>query len=65
MGHPYAPYANRPKMEGTLLWVLSTGIISQVGTTFLQTDAALNPGNSGGPSFNEKGEIIGIAYLEN
>ena len=61
MGHPYAPYANRPKMEGTLLWSASTGIISQVGTTFLQTDAALNPGNSGGPSFNEKGEIIGIA----
>ena len=43
MGHPYAPYANRPKMEGTLLWSASTGIISQVGTTFLQTDAALNP----------------------
>jgi len=61
MGHPYAPYANRPKMEGTLLWSVSTGIVSQVGTTFLQTDAALNPGNSGGPSFNEKGEIVGIA----
>ena len=61
MGHPYAPYANRPKMEGTLLWSVSTGIISQVGTTFLQTDAALNPGNSGGPTFNEKGNIVGIA----
>ena len=47
---------------------VTTGIISarnrQIGLTryedFIQTDASINQGNSGGPLFNLKGEVIGV-----
>ena len=31
------------------------------GLTFYQTDAAVNPGNSGGPVFDERGELLAIS----
>ncbi len=47
---------------------VSAGIVSAKGRTlpgdayvpFIQTDVAVNPGNSGGPLFNLAGEVIGI-----
>lgn len=47
---------------------VTAGIVSAKGRSlpqenyvpFIQTDVAVNPGNSGGPLFNMRGEVIGI-----
>ena len=50
-----------------LSFTVTSGIVSAVGRTtpdgkegLIQTDAAVNPGNSGGPLINMNGEVIGI-----
>ena len=48
IGHP----------EG-LRFTLSTGIISQILRT-IQISAPVSPGNSGGPVFDDKGELVAI-----
>jgi S1-C subfamily serine protease len=55
-----------------LVGIMTTGIVSQTGQTIedpesglsipnaIQTDALLNPGNSGGPLLNMNGQVIGM-----
>ena len=49
VGSPYGLY-------GTV----TTGIVSRVSLRAIQTDAAANPGNSGGPALDTHGNIVGV-----
>jgi S1-C subfamily serine protease len=39
---------------------VTTGIVSRVTKKSVQTDAAANPGNSGGPALDRRGRIVGV-----
>src|SRR5919201_2256652 len=49
IGSPYG-------LEGTV----TTGIVSRVTPKLIQTDAAANPGNSGGPAIDANGRVVGV-----
>jgi S1-C subfamily serine protease len=60
---------NRPRPGDELLLVgspyglagtVTTGIVSRVSPTLIQTDAAANPGNSGGPAVDGRGRVVGV-----
>lgn len=60
VGHPFTEY-----------WTVTSGIISRLHwnlhyfCTVIETTASVNPGNSGGPTFNTNGEVIGIVSAMN
>jgi S1-C subfamily serine protease len=42
---------------------VTTGIVSRVTKKYIQTDAAANPGNSGGPALTKEGRIVGVLVM--
>jgi S1-C subfamily serine protease len=49
VGSPYG-------LSGTV----TKGIVSRVTSKLIQTDAAANPGNSGGPAVDRQGHVVGV-----
>lgn len=45
------------------LWTKTSGLVTKVGETAFQTDAAISPEFVGGPVLNEVGEVAGILVL--
>jgi len=64
-GDPVFAIGNPHGLDRTV----SEGIIStkrnwgSSGMLYLQTTAAVNPGNSGGPLFNDRGEVVGVTNM--
>ncbi len=75
-GHPAGvaplwqePTGSKPAIGDALLLVgspyglrgtVTTGIVSRVTSKAIQTDAAANPGNSGGPALDSSGHVVGV-----
>ena len=65
LGEPVVIVGSPRGLEGTV----TAGILSSVrdlgdGFKVLQTDAAVNPGNSGGPLLNNKGQAVGVVSFQ-
>jgi serine protease Do len=64
-GDPVFAIGNPMGLERTLSEGI-VGVRSRLlgGQTYVQTTAPISPGNSGGPLFNRKGEVIGVNTLK-
>jgi serine protease Do len=55
-----APFGLNNTVTAGIVSAKSRNLPDDQFVPFIQTDVAVNPGNSGGPLFNMKGEVIGI-----
>lgn len=62
IGHPVtlSKYKAQQILESEYVHVISSGIVSRVSHQGFVSDMSVSPGNSGGPVFNPKGEIVGV-----
>lgn len=62
IGNPYGSLARgSTDLEGLLNFSVSQGVVSAKADAYLQTDAMLSPGNSGGPMLTCDGQVVAVA----
>lgn len=55
-----SPYGLESTATAGIVSALGRSLPDDTSVPFIQTDVPVNPGNSGGPLFNTKGEVVGI-----
>jgi serine protease Do len=55
-----SPYGLESTVTAGVVSAKGRSLPGDGGVPFIQTDVAVNPGNSGGPLFNTRGEVVGI-----
>jgi serine protease Do len=55
-----APFGFENTVTAGVVSAKGRSLPSDSAVSFIQTDVAVNPGNSGGPLFNTRGEVVGI-----
>jgi serine protease Do len=55
-----SPFGLENSVTAGIVSATSRAVSGEVNVPFIQTDVAVNPGNSGGPLFNLNGEVVGI-----
>ncbi len=63
IGHPYADGTTDVAWPGLLAFSVQHGIVSGVNGQYIQTDAQVGPGSSGGPLVTCDGRVVGVITL--
>lgn len=62
VGHPFGDLPRSlSEFTGLLQWTATAGIVGGRNDRYVQSDALLNPGNSGGPLLDCDGRVVGIS----
>jgi len=64
VGEPLLIVGSPRGLERTVTAGILSAVRDEDGFKVLQTDAAVNPGNSGGPLLNSKGQVIGVVSFK-